>query len=340
MADQKISEQQEIADKAKAEDQAFDELDLFAPNSSGEIDESSLDLFLEKQDGQFVDSLKSLGEDKELIAQEIILSDLEQELADEITSWQNSKGLQQVLFKILPFLPRFSLYLKKLKYRFFQNLRSLWVRFKNFSYFLVTDGRLTLFKVVANNKKILGNKLTQLSNAYVRLSRLKKVTVFGLASLMTFTGVFIFRAATVGVIKDNSQLFIPSIASVADESYDYDPTTEAEPFYENLRATQNIFLLPKIVVNIKRGLQSGPNPMGAFEFFVEGMVPEVIVEMKDREAMLKDAIQRVIEDFSFDQLESSTGKAELRDRIKKEVNTLLTKGTVKRVLIKTIVLKP
>ena len=80
--------------------------------------------------------------------------------------------------------------------------------------------------------------------------------------------------------------------------------------------------------------------MAAFEFFLQGVSPEVVVELKDREVEFKDAIARTAEDFDFDVLDTIQGKKLLCDRIKKEVNLRLTTGKVRQVLIKTVIIKP
>lgn len=168
----------------------------------------------------------------------------------------------------------------------------------------------------------------------------KKLAFFGILLMMAGTGFFIYRSLTHGILPSKDELFIRSLETYAKASEEYDPTTETEPFYDNLRTSSNILLIPKMVVNLKKSAQSGRNPMGAFEFYLEGMIPEAIVEIKDREIEIRDLMQRVAEGFSFDQLDTSQGKILLCERLQKEINPLLTTGKLKRVWIKTIILKP
>jgi flagellar basal body-associated protein FliL len=85
---------------------------------------------------------------------------------------------------------------------------------------------------------------------------------------------------------------------------------------------------------------SGETPMAAFEFFVEGLSSEVLVEMKDREGEMRDLFQRQIEEFSFEQLDTTEGKKLLLERLKKAVNNSLSQGRIRRIFIKNVVLKP
>lgn len=305
-----------------------------------ELTDEDIDALLANESPEFSTALKEIEGDKSLGLNEIEISDEEQELSEEIHLWQNAKGFRSKLVKVLPFLPRLSLRVKRLKFRIFHFSRGIWVRIKNFSYYLATDGRTKATGVLKSNFHSVQEFLGHQKESFKSLPRVKKVFAIGIVLAAGVTTFFIYRSLTHGVIPESTELFIPSLESIADETYDYDPETEVEPFYDNLRATQNLLLMPKIVVNLKRPISGNANPMGAFEFFIEGVVPEVIVEVKDREAAVKDAMQRAIEEFSFETLDTSEGKRALCERLRKEVNLLLTTGSIKRVLIKTIVLKP
>lgn len=305
-----------------------------------ELSEADINAMLEAESPEFANALKEIEGDKSLGLSEILISDEEQQLSEEIQLWQNSKGFRSKIVKVLPFLPRLSLGIKRLKFRIFQFARGIWVRVKNFSYYLATDGRGKALGVLKHSLHSVQHAVAKRVNGFKELPKLKKLFAVGIFVCALGTGYFIYRSLTHGVIPETDELFMPSLESLAEETYEYDPETEAEPFYDNLRATQNLLLMPKIVVNLKRPTSGKANPMGAFEFFVEGVVPEVIVEVKDREAAVKDAMQRAIEEFSFETLDTSDGKRELCERLRKEINRLLTTGSVKKVLIKTIVLKP
>jgi flagellar basal body-associated protein FliL len=305
-----------------------------------ELDEDELNSYLAKHDPEFTQSVAEIGLDKSLFVNDLILSSEEQELAEEVFRWQNSKGLRGKIYLVLPFMPRVFLWLRKTKFKIFLGIRSQWVKLKNFGYFLTTAGKdLLVLKVKAGVHAVKNSVDIRVDN-YRKLSVLHKAYVFLIVAGMVVTGAFVYRSLTTGIIPAEDQLFIPSMESLASEVYEYDPETETEPLYDNLRATQNFFLLPKIVVNLRREPGSKKVPMAAFELFLEGGAPEVIVEVKDREAAIKDLVQRVIEDYTFETLDTTDGKLELCKSIQKAVSAALTTGSIKKVLIKTIVLKP
>lgn len=192
-------------------------------------------------------------------------------------------------------------------------------------------------------KAFIGKQVENLSEAqrsFRYLSWKMKLGFFGIVLLFGLTGFLIYRTWSQGLVPENYDLFIRSLEPLANSSSEYDPETETEAFYQNLRTANNILLLPKMVVNIKKSSQSGPNPMAAFEFYLEGVIPEVVIEIKDRESEIRDLMQRSIEEFTFDQLDTVNGKQELQEKLQKEINPLLTTGKLKNVLIKTVILKP
>jgi flagellar basal body-associated protein FliL len=168
----------------------------------------------------------------------------------------------------------------------------------------------------------------------------KKYATISLFAAVVGTVFFIYLAYTRTLLPVKTDLFTLTLEDVADRVETYDPVTGSEPFYDSSRASQNVMSLQKMVVNLHRSQQSGPNPMGAFEFYIEGNSPDVMVEIKDREYEVKDLFQRNIEDMSFDQMENSEGKQLLLEKLRREVNRMLTKGRIRKVFFKTAILKP
>lgn len=166
---------------------------------------------------------------------------------------------------------------------------------------------------------------------------------------LTVVGFFIFAGAvmvvlwvglTRGFVPQGRPLFIKSIGEIANGSWDFDPATEREVFYDSFRAAQNIFVIQRMIVNLRPSSQSGSNPMAMAEIFVEGISPDVIVEIKDREIEFKDAMLRTMEDFSYDELISESGKRALTERLGREADRLATQGRVRRVYLRNFVIKP
>lgn len=305
-----------------------------------ELDEAGIEKLLAEEAPEFTASLSEIASDKSLEAKEISISNEEQALSEEIILWQQSHGFKKFLYRVIPGVPRISLKLKIWKFQLFFFVRAQWVRFKNFLYFLATDGRAQLLKKLKAGLHSLGHVFSLIGKFFGKLSKVNKAIFVVLVLGIGFTGGFVYLSLTKGVIHTPSSPYLGSLEEVASEIYEYDPETENEAFYDNLRASDNLLLMPRILVNLKRTPKSGNNPMLALEIFVEGVVPEVIVEVKDREAAFRDLIQREVEDWTFELLDTPQGKKDLLEKLKKEINGALTTGSVRRVLIKTIVLKP
>lgn len=136
------------------------------------------------------------------------------------------------------------------------------------------------------------------------------------------------------------ELFITSLESIADKTFDVSEDESKETFYNSSRIPKNIFKLKKIVVNIQPSAGSGPNPMVAFEFSLEGSSSEVLLEIKDREGEILDQVQRTVESYSFDELNDVEGKKEISEKVRTTINRLLTLGKIRKVYIQGIILKP
>ncbi len=133
--------------------------------------------------------------------------------------------------------------------------------------------------------------------------------------------------------------FIGSMAEVANGELFIDIEESYEGFFDSYRYKRNVFLLPRVIVNLRPSQGSTDNPMGIFEFYIVGMSAEPLIEIKNREHEILDYLQRVIEEYSYDQLNKISGKESLKKLIVRELNTHLSSGRVKETFIKTIVLK-
>lgn len=135
-------------------------------------------------------------------------------------------------------------------------------------------------------------------------------------------------------------LFLRSYAEWGLVTQSYNPIGDVEPFYDNPRFAKNLMTMTKMFANVKPSENSGTNPMLALEINVEGMSAESIIEIKDREAEFKDILLRESEDFSYDELTSVEGKKSLLEKYQSALNANLTEGKVRRVLLKSFILKP
>lgn len=136
-----------------------------------------------------------------------------------------------------------------------------------------------------------------------------------------------------------TSLFMTSYAELNPQVEEYNPLTESQNFFDNSSIPKNIFILKKMTVNLKPSVFSSSNPMLAFELSIEGITKEVVVELKDREGEFMDLVTRTAEDFTYDELNDSSGKANFSQRILEELNANLTKGQVRKVMYSQFILK-
>ncbi len=159
---------------------------------------------------------------------------------------------------------------------------------------------------------------------------------------VTFFGVAALLFVTWKVQKSflDQKLFMTSFADLGGEVRDYNPLTEVEAFYDNPKFSKNIVTLSKMFINLKASDSSGPSPMLALELNVEGLSSDAIIEIKDREAEFKDLLLRISEEKTYDDLITVKGKQELCDQFRQAINSHLTRGQVRKVLLNSFIIKP
>lgn len=310
-----------------------------APDAAAEGEEllslESLDSILAEEDPEFASSLNEIGPDGEAVEIYDEGSELKYALEDEQKVWLEAKGFKKIAGRILPFLPKLSYQLKMKR----THLRLTWIKWKaelrNFAQNAVP---MTL-KALKGLVKSFKTGLLSLISAFQSFSWQKKLAVVGLLVVTGFSAVFLMKLSR-GELFPQEELFIRSMGSWATATYQYDPKKDLDYFYDSTRATQNVVLMKKMIANLRPSETSGPNPMGAFEFYVESAVSEVAIEIKDRSPEMEDLFLRTIEEMNFDELSSGAGKRLLCERLQREVNKVLTRGKVRRVFIKTAIIKP
>lgn len=170
---------------------------------------------------------------------------------------------------------------------------------------------------------------------------LKAKLLFLFFTVFFFGGCyFIFYFWKVNPLSKPTEMFVTNLESLSTETVAFNYKIDMEPFFYNFRLSQNVFTTERLVVNLRPSPNSGPNPMAALELFLSGTSADVVIEIKDREAEMKDVMLRAIEEFTFDDIVTQQGKQNLTERIARVLNTVLTKGKVKAVYYKSVVFKP
>lgn len=297
----------------------------------------NLDAVLGAEDPEFFQSLQAIGpDDPEVtrIYEEGV--ELEYKYSDEKKLWKDAEGVRKLLKTLFPFLP-YLIYQWKINSARFR----LWRLQKTdqLKIFVKNLGPSTL-KVVKTGVQSLSQVISHGFNIFKNYTWQRKVAFVALI-LGAFSGLFFSFALMSGkMIPQKESLFMTSLQEWSTLTVGFDEESKWEPFYTSTRIERNIFLMNRMVANLKRSENSGANPMAAFEFFVEGTVSDVIVEIKDREPEIEDLFLRVIEEMSFDQISSGEGKKLLGENLKREINKVLSTGQVRHIYYKTAIVKP
>jgi flagellar basal body-associated protein FliL len=176
--------------------------------------------------------------------------------------------------------------------------------------------------------------------SFLALPRKAKLTLFVALAL----GALAVVTLKVSIGQRNNiqfrKVFFRSFAEVADGRFEYDRDEPMENFTDPLHHPEHMMLLDKFVVNLRPPRDGSANPMGLFEFYLEASNQDSAVEIKDRQGEIRDIIARSLEQMSYSDLVSVPGKEKMKVVLRKNVNTILTRGQIRRVFIKTIVVKP
>lgn len=165
-----------------------------------------------------------------------------------------------------------------------------------------------------------------------------KLLVFATLILGIVT-VFVMRMVMRGNYLPTIEMhYLQSFSDVADESFTFDAHEPIEDFRDPIFHPEHVMLIDKIIVNLKRPSEN-TNPMGLFEFYIEVSTDEAAVELKDREVETRDLISRTIEQMTYEDLVTAEGKNKLKIILRKGLNDFVTKGRVRSVLFRNIVLK-
>lgn len=308
------------------------------PGLSNDLSPEDVDKIIETADPEFAAKLKELGQDTSISLAEIHIEDSRQALYAEIDSWKAATGWRKTLYRFFPLAPVVSLWSRRLRER-------AWVMSRRGWFFLIaavsqgarsgfTKSRLFIVGLFQFLKARVRSGVDQWS----KLSGVHKLSFVGLLIMFAIVTGYLTVAVKKDVIPEPEALFLSSLEEISTESYNADGPDEL--FYDNVRVAKNLILLDKMVVNLKPSEESGPNPMAAFELLVEGNTSDVMVEIKDREVAVRQLMLRSLEEFSFADAESSEGKRRMSARLAEELSQFLTTGRVRRVLIKTVLVKP
>ncbi len=198
------------------------------------------------------------------------------------------------------------------------------------------------FQALEGSKKafqVLKQKKAQTQERTKKWTKKDKLLFTSLILVVFAIPAFVYLAFFKKALTYKSELFIPSLLSVADHVWNAQEDQMREGFYNNLKIPKNIFSLRKMVINLQPSENSGPNPMVAYELSLEANSREALVEIKDREGEVIDGVQRSLEELTYDELSGPEGRMLVEDKVKTRVNQILTLGKVRFVYVVGVIFK-
>lgn len=169
-----------------------------------------------------------------------------------------------------------------------------------------------------------------------RLSILFAIAVF---ALLVFVVTKIFQGQLLPKVERE---WIASFEEKADGVFTYERTDPFEDFNDPILHPEFVVVIERVVVNLLRSPEADAdaNPMAAFEFYIQTDNQESAIEVKDRNIAVRDVLARAVERMTYQELATEEGKQKLKLVLRKDLNQIMTKGRVRRVFLKTIVLNP
>lgn len=175
--------------------------------------------------------------------------------------------------------------------------------------------------------------------AFQEASRKQQLTIVLLIAMGVASAVILIANFRGIWLPSLNQPLLRSFEPYADRVVTYDEKDGGESFYTAFPQELYEYLFPKMKVNLRRTSEN-PDPMGAFEIVAELDSKDTAIEVSDRVVEFSDLLQRVLEQESFNDMESELGKSRLKNRLKRVLDQQLTQGWVKDIHFKTFILKP
>jgi len=320
-----------MADEVKTGDESLTEDgDLFS------LDD--LDKMLEDTDPEFAQSLDEMKNDKDLQSAEV--QDIEIDEGESSEPGQPSK-MKLALKKVLrPIKKKVITPARKIVNAAIGRLvwTKAWVKrtTKEAKTFVINDlpDRIKYFrshfKKTAHDRWLWFKALSGMQKTLVAL-------VVPFISLVSALVIMVTKGVSLPMLEPP---LIGNLEEYADSVVKYNVATDMVNYYRAFRQNEFTVQLDRIVVNIRPSQSSSSLPMAAIRLYLAGSTQQTAIEIKDREKELKDVISRVVEDMSYDDLNSTRGKEQLKERVINAVNQRLNVGIVMTVYMETFVIKP
>lgn len=289
-------------------------------SGESELSEEAIDQILKEKDPEFFKKLEEINSAK-LDLKEIDETSSQPEVVRHQSRLQAFKSAALVRFEKL---------VAQIKSRLFRLF-----------YYLKGPFKEKLIQSLKTFVSYLKTKIHLAAATFQGWSARKKVAFVGLILGGLGTVYLIHFTSQGGFFKKTPPLFAASMADFTEQIFTWDPAAETMKFYAHPNIAPQIHLMKKMAVNLKRHeLSQGRNPMGVFEFYIEGLSAEALIEIKENESYFRDKMMRSTEEFTVEELQTPEGRELLLTRLRDSLNSDLSQGLVKRVFFKNIILNP
>lgn len=299
-----------------------------------------VDQILSLEDENFSDTLKDLEKLPEEEAEGESESSLElvEIPLDNLEEKEKASRIGHFFFrKRILFVPFFFLF--GLIGRFFALGERFFGRINQFFSYIFGDGRRKATAWLIEKLKWVKEQLVRFYKFVKALSWKGRVFIVTFVGLCVVLIKFFYAIVGAQFLPTFNDPEVVSIDHHATEEYEFEPRHGYEAFDSPLRNPEYVVLLRRVTVNL-RNTRWRKGAIGVMQFYLQASNQEVAVEIKNREPEVLDHVQRVIEAMTYEELTHPEGKAIIKSEIRKVVNRSLSKGRVKKVFLKKMILKP
>lgn len=313
-----------------------------------------IDAILATEDPEFSQSIKEISSDTTINDNTITVEGgLNEDFEQTAATWEEKNPrlarLLKPVFRVLEFFSfltvPFRFLAPQLK-RFKLYFASRKMLLRNW---LIMTGK-QIYHFARNDLPRISLQALQVSRDYFKFQQSKirkfnakpwsqKILFFLAAAFAVGSFSILYSVFKGGLLNQIRRSELVDLAEQGEKVHPFNPREDLVLFYTAFPQPEFTVLLNKFIVNLKPE-PGHSNPMSFLQLYLNCDSQETAIEVKDREKEFSDNIQRLAEDFTYSEINSSLGEKKFKDVVRTEVNRLLNQGRIKDVYIQHKVTKP
>ena len=131
--------------------------------------------------------------------------------------------------------------------------------------------------------------------------------------------------------------YVVSMLELTDKIYTYPTDTIYVPLFDDFRSNAVTYPLPKTTITLKRTGEG--TSYGNFEFFLSLRDKDLVPQIELKQSEIIDLIQRTLEEVTWRELQTPTGKERVKKVIRHRVNEHLQGNLILGVYYRSVVLQ-